>query len=163
MMSINNEDEKELIPHAISMYEKNIVRYDTIASKATSQIGFVGVIIAIFGFTFSDNIAESNYLNCIVLGLILLITSIGFSIFLLFPRFVIPLFDVKKYYNDKKEAKDKGELETIPSLLEMYAHFSEKLTEATRKKNYVLFSSYVLTLLGLTITFFSIIITIMYT
>ena len=37
---------------------------DAVTSK-TSQIGFVGIIIAIFGFAFSDNIVESNYLYCI--------------------------------------------------------------------------------------------------
>lgn len=157
----DNEDEKELLPHAISMYEINLTRYDAVTSKATSQIGFVGVIIAIFGFAFSDNIAESNYLNCIVLGLILLLSSIGISICLLFPKYAIPLFDVKKYFNDKKEARDKGELENIPSLLDMYTHFSKKVQKTTKQKNYFLFSSYILTIFGLAITFFSIIATIM--
>jgi hypothetical protein len=145
---------EDLMPHAIREYDKSLARYGTMNSRASGQIGFVGIIIAIFSFSFGQVSAVQWSVGLLIVGLSVLTFSIILSIINLITR-DIGVIDVNRYLKDQKD-----ELDT-KSLIEDYMASVICLDKKNESKAQVLNASYVLTIVGLTISFSASIFSIM--
>ena len=139
----------DLLPHAIKEYDQTLERYVRLNSRATSQIGFVGVIIAIFGFS-TQSLTWGPSTGIQIAGFVVLLVSIIISIVNLYTKkFYRP--DMKEYFEDEGNELDKK------CLLEQYLESTEKLDIQNNTKAGFLNVSYVMTLIGLSISSLAII------
>ena len=149
-----NED--DLLPHAIRVYEQELKRLENVDSKTNQQIGFVGIIIAIFGFVVGDNFQTLTYLCLVVIGLGFLLSSIIISISkILYPTKKIPEFNVGLFYQDLKKG------ETEDTILEVYLIHIDEISRFVTKKARWLAKSYIITLLGIGISFIGILLSVL--
>lgn len=147
--------EDELLSHAVRVYEQELKRFENVDSKANQQIGFVGVIIAIFGFLAGDNFQTLDYIVLVVFGLGFLLLSIIVSVAkILFPSKKIPEFDVELYLKDLRKGKPE---ETI---LEVYLTHINELSKVVTKKARWLAKSYLFMLIGLATSFIGILLSV---
>ena len=70
-------DDDFLLNRAIKRYEDEIERMRQFDNKAGNQIGYVGVIIAVFGFIVGSNIQNTSEisLTIIVVGILILLND----------------------------------------------------------------------------------------
>ena len=141
----------ELIPHAITEHDRTFERYRNLNSRSSSQIGFVGIIIAIFGFTINPTAADGISWPelFLLIGIATLLISIGLSIYNLTTK-GLSAVPVKGFYEDKKDELDKK------TLLEMYITIIDELHEKNETKAKALDVSYYFTVGGLVISFIAI-------
>jgi len=147
--------EDDLLPHAVRVYEQELKRFENVDSKANQQIGFVGVIIAIFGFVAGDNFQTLEYLVLVIFGLGFLLLSIIISVAkILFPTKKIPVFNVQLYCEDLKKGK------TEETVLEVYLTHIGELSQVVTNKARWLARSYLFMLIGLATSFIGILLSV---
>lgn len=146
-----NED--DLLEHAVRRYEQETKRNENIELKASNQIGFVGVIVGIFGFVAGQGLSNQNNTGWVILlGLCVLILSIFASLLLLYPKKKIPALNITLYLEDiRKDAVEE-------KLIDVYAEHIDLLTEFNFTKSKKLKLSYLLTFIGITISFIGVIV-----
>lgn len=141
----------ELLTHAIIEHDRTFERYRNLNSRSSNQIGFVGVILAIFGVALNpitgDGISWPELF--LLIGMAILLVSIGLSIYNLTTK-GLSAIPVNEFYEDKKEELDKK------TLLEMYIKIIKDIDEKNVTKARALDISYYCTVGGLIISFISI-------
>lgn len=146
-----NED--DLLEYAVKNYEQGLQRNENIDSKASNQIGFVGVIVAIFGFIVGQGITvQGHSVIGILIGLGILITSIFVSLTILFPKKKIPVFDTTSYLEDIRNDRVEDKL------VDVYTEMSDELIKYNFTKSAKLKISYLLTFAGIVISFIGVIV-----
>jgi len=141
----------ELLPHAITEHDRTFERYRNLNTRSSNQIGFVGVIIAIFGVAFNstagDGISWPELF--LLIGIAVLLISIGLSIYNLTTK-GLSAITVKGFYEDKGDELDKK------TLLEAYISIIDELHKKNKTKATALDVSYYCTVGGLAISFIAI-------
>jgi hypothetical protein len=142
--------EDDLMPHIIKEFDISYERYGRLNSRTGQQIGFVGVIIAIFSFTAQSLTVLSLSTAIHMAGIVLLVISIIVSIFNLTTK-MSGNVNMKHYVGDGKDELDKK------SLIHDYQDSTDELDKLNGKKAHRLDLSYILTIFGLTISSIAII------
>ena len=139
----------------IKRYEQEFSRYQHLEGKAGTQIGFSGVIIAIFSFVFGsmefDQILKNEYTGLFGWGLGILLISVGIGIAAL-TKFgkTLPVFMPEKFF-DKYDTKNDKREQALYAYFDIIADFEE----ANNRKAKLLYAGNIATLLGLLVSFIS--------
>ena len=141
----------ELLPHVITEHDRTYERYRNLNTRSSSQIGFVGVIIAILGVAFNptsnDGISWPELF--LLISMVVLLVSIILSIYNLTTK-SLSAIQVKAYHEDEKEELDKNDI------VKMYLEIIDELDEKNKTKAKALDISYYFTVGGLAISFIAI-------
>ena len=147
-------NEEFLLNQAIKRYDNEVERMKWFDNKASNQVGFVGVIIAVFGFIVGSNIQNISEMSLwvIVGGISVLLFSISLSIYQLSPKKEkLPVLKIREFYEDWKENKTESEL------IEIYFDHIDDMIEFNNSKLNSTRWIYVCTFFGLVISFIGII------
>jgi len=94
-----------LLNQAIKRYDYEVERMHHFDNKVGNQIGYVGVIIAVFGFIVGSNFQDipSNSIVISIIGLSILMFSILLSVWQLSPKGgSLPVLRIREFYDDFK-------------------------------------------------------------
>jgi len=141
----------------IKRYEQEVSRSQHLDQKASNQIGFAGVIMAILSFVFGSSgfvtMLSSEYSRWLFAGMGLLLLSISIGIAALTRlKKTLPVFNPEKFY-DKYDKKD--EPEQRRQLLLAYFDIIYDIENGNNLKAKLLYAGNVATLIGLSVSFIS--------
>ena len=146
-------DKDFLLNQAIKRYDNEVERMKAFDTKASNQIGFVGVIIAVFGFVVGSNIQNisGNSLIIIVIGISILLISILISVIHLTPKKnKLPVLKIREFYEDWKEKKLDVELiEIYLDHIDEMIQFNNSKLESTRWIYNITFTGLVISFIGI--------------
>ncbi|MGI0007133.1 MAG: hypothetical protein ACREAR_03960 [Nitrosotalea sp.] len=139
-------------------YDIEVTRLQNLHERANNQIGFAGVIIAIFSFIFGSNgineIMKSQYFVCVVFGLILILGSIFTGIFVVFhKKNRRPAINPEKFYNKYKEKTEEEQKEVITLVYFDLIYYFKKRND--QKAEFLSYGN-ILALFGLLVSLISI-------
>jgi len=147
-------NEEFLLNQSIKRYDNEVERMRLFDTKAGNQIGYVGVIIAVFGFIVGSNIQNISQvsLGIIVFGISTLLFSILLSIYQLSPKKNnLPVLKIREFYEDWKENKLEAEL------IEVYLDHIDDMIKYNNSKLNSTRWIFVFTFIGLLISFIGIV------
>lgn len=136
-------------------YEQEFSRNQHLDSKAGTQIGFSGIIIAILSFVIGsmdyDQILQNEYTRLFGWGLGILLFSVGIGIVVLSPfKKNLSVFMPEKFFDKYDEANDKRKQA-------LYAYFDmiADIEDVNNRKARLLYVGNISTLIGLGVSFIS--------
>jgi len=147
-------DEDFLLNRAITRYDNEVERMRQFDNKAGNQIGYVGVIIAVFGFIVGSNFQDIAFISiCIsIIGISILMFSILLSVWQLSPKKNnLPVLNIREFYNDWKKKK----LEV--DLIDVYFQHIDDMIKYNNSKLSSTRWIYVFTFIGLLISFIGVV------
>ncbi len=147
-------DEDFLLNQAITRYDNEVERMRLFDTKAGNQIGYVGVIIAVFGFIVGSNFQDIAYYSIVisVIGISLLMFSVLLSVWQLSPKKNnLPVLNIREFYDDWKEKK----LEV--DLIDVYLDHIDDMIKYNNSKLSSTRWIYVFTFIGLLISFIGVV------
>ena len=138
----------------VKRYEQEVGRKHHLDTKAGTQIGLSGVIIAIFGFVFGslefDDLVTNQHLWILGLGMGIILLSIGSGIFAVISKKNVPVFLPEKFYEKYKDAE---EMEQRKQILFGYFDMIYDFEQVNNSQAKILFLTSILLIIGLVISF----------
>ena len=145
-----------IFSEAIRRYEQESDYSKHLDQKASNQIGFVGVIIALIGFILGSGaielIQKQIDINFLIAGIVLLMISFGAGVFVLMPfyrkgRAILDIRGIQKDYGNEN-AKEQESI-----LLKTYLIMIKQTLSHNNQKAVILYLGNALLLAGLIVSF----------
>lgn len=157
MMSMIRVDDY-ILEVATKQYDQESEYSKHLDEKASNQVGFVGIILAIFasffGFTDIDVIRDGIDFNFLFWGIGILLIAILFGIFVLTPFFKSrAYFDLPLFYKNFRGKEDKQK----ETMIKVYFELTRDMLKRNNQKAIILYIGNAFTFGGLVISFISLI------
>jgi len=145
--------------NAMRNYEQEVQRSRHLDNKSNTQIGFIGIILALIGTIYFDlgmGVKQTINMWFIGTGIGVLLISMGITIIVITPFYKsMPVLNVGKFYNKYKNYDETAKKEFLTKI---YIRLANNLVSSNNKKAMILFYSAALSLIGLATTFLAFIV-----
>lgn len=145
--------------NAVRHYEQEVERSRHLDNKSNTQIGFIGIILALIGTIYFDlGVGEKQIVNLSIVGagVGILLVSMGITIIVITPFYkAMPILSVGKFYAAYKGKTDRVKKEF---LIKVYISLTNRLVSTNNKKAKMLFFSAALSMIGIAVTFLAFVI-----